>query len=282
MNTVILLKKPEGMTSFDAVASCRRILHEKKIGHTGTLDPNASGLLIILTGSCTKLLPYCIKNHKHYQATFLLGQKTDTQDIWGTVLERREPSVHDPEILQKQADLMLGDSSQIPPMYSAVKMNGKKLYELARKGKTVERQPRPIHVSSLRIGSAGDNAYTMDAVVSSGTYIRTLIEDLAAGIGELACMSSLVRIGIENVSLDDACTLEELADHVPEIPPERIIDPEIERVQTDALREIRDGKDIVLSSAADQVLLMKDQEILAVYRRADGSRYHCERGIASL
>lgn len=282
MNAVILLKKPEGMTSFDAVASCRRILHEKKIGHTGTLDPNASGLLIILTGIYTKLLPYCIKDHKHYQASFVLGRRTDTQDIWGTVLEERTPAVHSLAEIQAQADRMVGDSMQIPPMYSAIKIDGRKLYELARKGKTVERQPRPIHVSSLAIDAAGENAYTMDAVVSSGTYIRTLIEDLGTGIGELACMSSLVRTGIENISLDDACTLTELADHVPEIPPERVINPSIQRLQTDAMKEIKDGKDIEIPNAKEQVLLMKEQQILAIYRRAEGCRYHCERRIASL
>ena len=205
MDAVILLNKPAGMTSFDAVAKCRKIFHERKIGHTGTLDPEASGLMIILLGKYTKLLPYCVKNHKAYQATLKLGEMTDTEDIWGTVIETKTPSIHTSEEIEKAVQSLTGDILQVPPMYSALKKDGKKLYEYARQGIEIEREARPVHISSLKVEKIDETNYRMDAVVSSGTYIRTLISDFGKQLSELAIMSSLIRTKIEHLSLEDAC-----------------------------------------------------------------------------
>ena len=151
MDAVILLNKPAGMTSFDAVAKCRRIFHERKIGHTGTLDPEASGLMIILLGKYTKLLPYCVKNHKAYQATLKLGEMTDTEDIWGTIINTKTPSIHTEAEIDNAVQSLTGDILQVPPMYSALKKDGKKLYEYARQGIEIEREARPVHISSLEV-----------------------------------------------------------------------------------------------------------------------------------
>ena len=196
MDAVILLNKPAGMTSFDAVAKCRKIFHERKIGHTGTLDPEASGLMIILLGKYTKLLPYCVKNHKAYQATLKFGEMTDTEDVWGTVVETKTPTIHTEEEIAKAVQSLTGDILQVPPMYSALKKDGKKLYEYARQGIEIEREARPVHISSLKVEKIDELNYRMNAVVSSGTYIRTLIADFGKQLDELAIMASLVRTKI--------------------------------------------------------------------------------------
>ncbi len=280
MDKVILLNKPAGFTSFDAVARCRRILHEKKIGHTGTLDPNASGLLIILAGKYTKLLQYCTADHKRYHASFVLGIKTDTEDIWGTVIGEKEYRMHDPEELEQACMRFTGDILQVPPMYSAIKVNGKKLYELARQGREIERQPRPVTVHALSVHHTGENRYDMDAEVSSGTYIRTLISDYCESIGEYGVMSALERRGIGNVSLSDAVTLEYLEAH-PEYSADvrTVLNPEIGFVTTDKMDYVRNGRDLELESEREYVCILDGDDIAAVYRRRENGLYHCERGL---
>ncbi len=274
-----MLNKPAGITSFDAVARCRRLLHEKKIGHTGTLDPNASGLLIILTGRYTKLLPYCAGDHKRYKAGFILGSRTDTEDVWGNVTGQKEPSSHTQEELDDAARLFLGRISQVPPMYSALKVNGKKLYEYARKGQEVERQAREVEISSLAVRHTEGNAYEMEAVVSSGTYIRTLITDYCEALGEYGTMNALERRAIEHLSVEEACTLEELGESGPFIDPLRVLAPGIATAETADEKALFNGRDLKLSCSSDIAAVTYGGEIRAVYRRVRDDIYHCERGI---
>ena len=201
MDGILLVNKEMNMTSFDVVAKCRKILHEKRIGHTGTLDPNATGLLIILVGKYTKLLPYCVSNKKRYHSEFSFGKRSTTEDIWGDIVEEKAYQTHTKEELTKVAETMLGKSIQIPPMYSAIKINGKKLYEYARSGIEVERPQREIQVDEFKVEQIGDNLYSLDVVVSSGTYVRTLIQDYAEKLNELAVMTALERISIEGLSV---------------------------------------------------------------------------------
>lgn len=280
MDAVILLNKPAGITSFDAVSRCRRIFHERRIGHTGTLDPNASGLLIILIGKYTKFLPYCVKDHKKYHAGFSFGRCTDTQDIWGNIIKEKASSEHSLSEMQSAADFFLGDSEQIPPMYSAIKVNGKKLYELARKGIEVERKPRAVHIDEITITETDDHQYFMDASVSSGTYIRTLIEDFGHKLDEYAVMTSLERSGIEGVSLKDACMIEDLAEGMATADIRTVLDPSIGIVEADRLRDISNGRNIELETDFDLVMVSCNGRILAAYRRISGKLFHCERGIA--
>lgn len=280
MDKVILLNKPAGITSFDAVARCRRILHEKKIGHTGTLDPNASGLLIILSGKYTKLLQYCTADHKKYHASFQLGIRTDTEDIWGTVTAEKEYRAHDAGELEEACRKLTGEIMQIPPMYSAIKVNGKKLYELARQGKEIERQPRRITVHALSVHQTGENSYDMEAEVSGGTYIRTLITDYCASLGEYGVMTALERTGIGSVSLGDAVALEYLEAH-PEYTADirSVLNPEIGYVTTDKMNYVRNGRDLELDSSREYVCILDGDDIAAVYRRMENGMYHCERGL---
>ena len=279
MDAVILLNKPAGMTSFDAVAKCRRIFHERKIGHTGTLDPEASGLMIILLGKYTKLLPYCVKNHKAYQATLKLGEMTDTEDIWGTVINTKTPSIHTDVEIANAVQSLTGDILQVPPMYSALKKDGKKLYEYARQGIEIEREARPVHISSLEVEKIDETNYRMNAVVSSGTYIRTLIADFGKQLNELAIMSSLVRTKIEHLSLKDACTFEDLESGDSFLSPLQVIDPTYKIVETDQVVDIKNGKRIKLDIQDPQVIFTSKGELLAAYALQEDGLYHCLRGL---
>ena len=279
MDAVILLNKPAGMTSFDAVAKCRKIFHERKIGHTGTLDPEASGLMIILLGKYTKLLPYCVKNHKAYQATLKLGEMTDTEDIWGTVINTKTPSIHTDVEIANAVQSLTGDILQVPPMYSALKKDGKKLYEYARQGIEIEREARPVHISSLEVEKIDETNYRMNAVVSSGTYIRTLIADFGKQLNELAIMSSLVRTKIEHLSLKDACTFEDLESGDSFLSPLQVIDPTYKIVETDQVVDIKNGKRIKLDIQDPQVIFTSNGELLAAYALQEDGLYHCLRGL---
>ncbi len=281
MDGVILLNKPAGITSFDAVRNCRRIFHEKKIGHTGTLDPNASGLMIVLLGKYTKLLPYCVKDHKVYHAGFAFGVKTDTEDIWGEAVDRKEPSVHTQEELDQAAKALTGDIMQVPPMYSALKKDGHKLYELARKGIEIEREARPVTIFSLRVAQTGENDFTMDAEVSSGTYVRTLINDFAESLGEYGTMTSLVRTGIEGLTLEDAATFEDLEKGEGLIDPMKVIDPEWQIREMTEIEEklILNGRRLKLRNAADRIIAVREGRILAAYEKKEDGQYHCARGL---
>ena len=279
MDAVILLNKPAGMTSFDAVAKCRRIFHERKIGHTGTLDPEASGLMIILLGKYTKLLPYCVKNHKAYQATLKLGEMTDTEDIWGTIINTKTPSIHTEAEIDNAVQSLTGDILQVPPMYSALKKDGKKLYEYARQGIEIEREARPVHISTLEVEKINETNYRMNAVVSSGTYIRTLITDFGKQLDELAIMSSLIRTKIEHLSLKDACTFEDLESGVSFLSPMQVIDPTYKIIETDRVVDIKNGKRIKLDIRDPQVIFTSNGELLAAYALQEDGLYHCLRGL---
>ena len=279
MDAVILLNKPAGMTSFDAVAKGRKIFHERKIGHTGTLDPEASGLMIILLGKYTKLLPYCVKNHKAYQATLKLGEMTDTEDIWGTIINTKTPSIHTEAEIDNAVQSLTGDILQVPPMYSALKKDGKKLYEYARQGIEIEREARPVHISSLEVEKIDETNYQMNAVVSSGTYIRTLITDFGKQLDELAIMSSLIRTKIEHLSLKDACTFEDLESGVSFLSPIQVIDPTYKIVETDRVVDIKNGKRVKLDIQEPQVIFTSNGELLAAYALQEDGLYHCLRGL---
>ena len=210
MNGIILIDKPQDWTSHDVVGKLRGILHERRIGHSGTLDPLATGLLVIFVGRATRAVEFAESDTKEYIAGIRLGVSTDTQDITGNVLNRCENSVSKEE-LNCAISHFVGETEQIPPMYSAVKIGGKKLYELARRGETVERKPRKITISKLeRIGEHNGD-YTLDVCCSKGTYIRTLCSDIGQKLGCGACMSSLRRIKAGAFSVEDAFTIDDVA-----------------------------------------------------------------------
>lgn len=213
MDGIINVYKEAGFTSHDVVAKLRGILHQKKIGHTGTLDPAATGVLPVCIGKATKVCELLTEKDKTYQAVCKLGVVTDTQDMTGEILE--ENSIQDitPEDIYQTVDSFLGKSLQIPPMYSALKVNGKKLYELAREGKEVEREPRPIFISKIEILQLDieEQTFTMEVTCSKGTYIRTLCHDIGQKLGVGAAMQNLVRTRVANFLIEDALTLDTIS-----------------------------------------------------------------------
>lgn len=206
---IINVYKEAGFTSHDVVAKLRGICKQKKIGHTGTLDPDAVGVLPVCLGSGTKLCDLLTDKTKEYVARFRLGITTDTQDISGTVLTTGEVTVT-PEEVQNVLSSFVGDLEQIPPMYSAIKVQGKKLYELAREGKEVERKKRPITIYELELLKTEHPEYEIRVKCSKGTYIRTLCHDIGQALSCGAVMTSLVRTRVGSFSIEEAKTLSEL------------------------------------------------------------------------
>lgn len=209
MNGIINIYKEAGYTSFDVVAKMRGILKIKKIGHTGTLDPDATGVLPVCIGNGTKLVELFADHDKEYIAELLLGVATDTQDLSGTVIKESPVEVTGEQV--KEAVMsFVGDSMQVPPMYSAVKVNGKKLYELARAGKEVEREARQVTFHEIEILSMELPSVKIRVKCSKGTYIRTLCNDIGEKLGCYAAMKSLLRTRVGNFGIEEAITLEEL------------------------------------------------------------------------
>ena len=205
---VINIYKEKGFTSFDVVAKLRGILKQKKIGHTGTLDPDAEGVLVVCLGKATKLCDVLTDKNKCYEATMQLGVTTDTEDSSGTVQSKSDVTVSE-ELVQEVILSFVGEYDQIPPMYSAIKVNGKKLYELARQGKVIEREPRRVTVHEIQIESI-DLPYVRFMVsCSKGTYIRILCRDIGAKLGCGAIMESLVRTEVNAEESGAVFTLDE-------------------------------------------------------------------------
>ena len=207
---ILVIDKPAGWTSMDVCAKIRGILHEKRVGHGGTLDPMATGVLPVFVGQATKAVEFAENSRKEYIAGLRLGLVTDTQDTTGETLESRPVAVSRQE-LEAALDRFRGELQQIPPMYSAVKVQGKKLYELARKGREVERKPRPVNIYALELlEQAGETDYRLRCVCSKGTYIRTLCHDIGQVLGCGGAMYALRRAIAAEFTLEETVTIEDV------------------------------------------------------------------------
>lgn len=209
MNGILIVDKPQGWTSHDVVAKLRGIYREKRIGHSGTLDPMATGVLVVFLGRATRAVELCENDEKTYIAGLRLGLTTNTQDITGETIEEKPVAVTEAQV-QETLKQFLGPQTQIPPMYSAVKIGGRKLYELARKGQEVERKPRNIVISELELLNRDGNDYLLRVRCSKGTYIRTLCHDIGEKLGCGGCLCSLQRSQAGRFTLEDAVSLEEI------------------------------------------------------------------------
>ena len=207
---IINVYKEKGFTSHDVVAKLRGIVGQKKIGHTGTLDPDATGVLPVCLGKATKLCDLLTDKNKTYEAVLLLGKTTDTQDITGEVLEEKSTEALTEEKVREAIEGFIGDYEQIPPMYSALKVNGKKLYELAREGKVIERKARPVKILDIQILEIDLPKVRMEVSCSKGTYIRTLCHDIGEKLGCGGCMESLIRTRVSTFRIEDAKTMDEI------------------------------------------------------------------------
>ena len=249
MNGIINIYKEQGYTSHDVVAKLRGILRMKKIGHTGTLDPDAVGVLPVCTGRATKLCGMITDWGKTYEAVMLLGTRTDTQDISGNILSHTEVNVTKIQIMDVIGSFT-GEYDQIPPMYSALKHNGKKLYELARQGIEIERKPRRVNIKSILINDINlednDKTVTFTVECSKGTYIRTLCEDIGNRLGCGACMQSLKRTRVGSFSIDNSYTLSQIEQMVQAGKTDEILTPIDEMFS--------DSRKIIISQEYDKLL----------------------------
>jgi tRNA pseudouridine55 synthase len=212
VNGIINIYKEKGFTSFDVVAKMRGIAHQKKIGHTGTLDPDAEGVLPVCLGKATKVCDLLTEKDKEYEAVLLLGTTTDTQDITGSVLRSADVKVSE-EAVREAVLSFVGSYEQVPPMYSALKVDGKKLCDLARAGVTVERKARKVEIYRIEILSVDIPRVRFLVHCSKGTYIRTLCQDIGEKLGCGGCMESLLRTRVAQFSLQDALKLSEVEEH---------------------------------------------------------------------
>ena len=208
-NGILIIDKPSGWTSMDVCAKIRGILHEKRVGHGGTLDPMATGVLPVFVGQATRAVEFAENSRKEYVAGLRLGQVTNTQDTSGETLETRPVTASREEVEAAMARF-LGDIQQLPPMYSAIKINGQKLCDLARKGKEVERTPRPITIHALTLLEFTGETARLRVRCSKGTYIRTLCKDIGAALGCGGCMEALRRTGAGEYTIDEAVPLDRL------------------------------------------------------------------------
>lgn len=284
MNGVIVIDKPQEFTSFDVVAVMRRLCKTRKIGHTGTLDPMATGVLPILVGTATRAAELLPDTDKAYRAQFRLGVRTDTQDIWGKV-QQESPFAVTAEELEVACAPLRGDILQVPPMMSAIRQNGVRLYDLARQGIEVEREARPVHIAALQIEAfdpvLGEG--TLFVQCSKGTYIRTLIADMGEALGCGAVMTGLRRTDACGFSIGEAITLEQAKQMAEEGTLERQVRPvqslfaelPYVRVTENQAKRFRNGGAL----AADRLHLSRKPTDGALYRVQDPDKNFLGLGI---
>ncbi|GIO18420.1 tRNA pseudouridine synthase B [Oceanobacillus oncorhynchi subsp. incaldanensis] len=281
MNGILPLWKPKGMTSFDCVAKCRRYFHTKKVGHTGTLDPEVEGVLPICIGNATKIVPFLTDTKKVYVGTVALGSTTETEDATGNIVEEKEVT-HMPGKIEIEAVLekFQGTITQIPPMYSAVKVNGKKLYEYARANEKVERPSREVFIHDIQLGSIDEekNAFDIYVECSKGTYIRTLCVDIGKELGYPAHMLQLERIQTGSFSKKNTVTFAMIEEAAARGEQEQLLSPISEGVShlvhqevDDALMfRIKNGQKLAVTDAPltnNPFVFTNNEEVLAIYEK---------------
>jgi tRNA pseudouridine55 synthase len=274
---ILVVEKPAGWTSMDVCAKLRGVFHEKRVGHGGTLDPLATGILPVFIGRATRAVEFAEKSDKEYIAGLKLGVVTNTQDTTGEILEE-----HSVQVSREQLEAVLekfrGDILQVPPMFSAIKINGKKLYELARKGREVERPARPVTIKALELlDQQGEDLYIIRVRCTKGTYIRTLCHDIGQALGCGGCMASLRRTGAASFTLEDALSMERLqaasdpaalllpVDTLFQDRPELVLSPAVEK-------KVRNGMTAVMPSLApgEYRAYAQNGEFLALCQAKDG------------
>ena len=275
---LLFMDKPAGMTSRDIDNKIQRLFHTRRVGHLGTLDPFATGLLIVAVNEATKYLPYFPDEEKTYIAELVLGKKTDTGDYTGNVIEEAPiPSLTHARVKEVLAS-MVGPMEQLPPMTSAIKVDGVALYELAHKGIEVERKKRSIIIHSLSLLSLDEEKLSFVATVSKGTYIRTLGEDIAVKLGTVGHLSALRRIKVGEMDLTHSVTLDEVNEKDLQEPSAFIDYPRIELSEEDS-RRARNGVKLNFDAVSDRLLLLYEGKALAIYERQEGTLFRCLRGL---
>ena len=282
MEGLILVRKEKGMTSHDVVNIMRRVLNTRKVGHSGTLDPNVEGVLCIFVNNATKAITFMEDKTKEYHCILKLGSATSTEDSDGEIVETKNVNLPlNKEKVLEVLDSFVGDSEQIPPMISSVKINGKKLYEYAREGIEVERKPRPINISSIELISIQEDEIEFIVNCSSGTYIRTLCVDIAKKLDTVGHMKHLIRTRVGEHRIENCSTIEEIKEGNFKIFSvlEALKGYETYEVTDKELIDVKNGKKLKLNCKNDIILLTNNNSALAMYERINGNIYSSKRGL---
>ena len=267
MNGILIVNKPQDFTSRDVVNKVGGILKTKKIGHTGTLDPIATGVLVICIGNTTKLCEVLTSEYKEYIATIKLGIKTDTLDTTGEIIERKDFNITEPQIIEVLSSF-LGKSTQVTPIYSAVKVNGKKLYEYAREGLKVELPTREINITNIELMSFNNDEIVFKTTVSKGTYIRALIDDICKKLNTVGTMSSLIRTKQGNFKIEESYTIEDIekGNYKLITIEEALSNLETITIDEETYNKVKNGSIIEKTFSNDIANLVYENKIVAIYQ----------------
>lgn len=270
MDGILLINKPKDFTSRDVVNKLSGILHTKKIGHTGTLDPIATGVLVVCVGNTTKLCEILTSEYKEYVGTIKLGIRTDTLDVTGEIIEKKEYNVKEEQI-KEVLNSFLGRSIQTTPIYSAVKVNGKKLYEYAREGKSVELPKREIDVKDIELISYKEDVIVFRALVSKGTYIRALIDDICIKLGTVGTMSDLIRTKQGNFDISESYSLEDIESGNYKVLTKEEVLSDIETIYIDekTFKKVQNGSIIERVFNGNIAVLKYEDKVVAIYKVYD-------------
>ena len=279
MAEVLYVNKPSGISSFDVCFKLRKVLHTKKIGHTGTLDPNATGVMIVLFDKSTKANQFLATDRKEYETRVLLGKETDTLDIDGKVLGEYKYEVPDENTLKKALNAFKGRSVQEVPITSAVSVDGKRLYQYQKEGKEVELPKREIEVFSVELLNIYEDGFSFLSRVSSGTYIRALVRDILSSLNLHGTVLSLKRTAVDDVRIEDCDELNDILEgnyHLHDL--YDLLSKRYEVFEDFDEKDVLNGKKLVIESDQPRLLMAKNHEALAIYEK-DGDLYRSLRGL---
>ncbi len=281
INGMLLIDKPIGYTSQDICNKIKHILHVKKVGHCGTLDPFASGLMIILINNATKLLPFIMEERKHYIANIKLGKETDTLDSDGNIIKNSAVPDLNKEKINAVLHSFLGKSLQKPPIYSAIKIKGKPAYDYARKGIDIELKEREIEVFDIELLVFKNNEICFYSHVSKGTYIRSLASDIANRLDTVGHLNSLRRIRVGNYDISNALKIEEVDESKVISINECLIDFPSYIIDDKDLFKVKNGQPLFIDNMSDEriAIYSKNKILLAIYQKENQNKYVCLRGI---
>ena len=279
MAEVLYVNKPSGISSFDVCFKLRKVLHTKKIGHTGTLDPNATGVMIVLFDKSTKANQFLVTDRKEYETRVLLGKETDTLDIDGKVIGEYKYEVPDENTLKKALNAFKGRSVQEVPITSAVSVDGKRLYQYQKEGKEVELPKREIEVFSIELLNIYEDGFSFLSRVSSGTYIRALVRDILSSLNLHGTVLSLKRTAVDDVRIEDCDELNDILEgnyHLHDL--YDLLSKRYEVFEDFDEKDVLNGKKLVIESDHPRLLMAKNHEALAIYEK-DGDLYRSLRGL---
>ncbi len=279
MAEVLYVNKPSGISSFDVCFKLRKVLHTKKIGHTGTLDPNATGVMIVLFDKSTKANQFLVTDRKEYETRVLLGKETDTLDIDGKALGEYKYEVPDENTLKKALNAFKGRSVQEVPITSAVSVDGKRLYQYQKEGKEVELPKREIEVFSVELLNIYEDGFSFLSRVSSGTYIRALVRDILSSLNLHGTVLTLKRTAVDDVRIEDCDELNDILEcnyHLHDL--YDLISKRYEVFEDFDEKDVLNGKKLLIESDQPRLLMAKNHEALAIYEK-DGDLYRSLRGL---